>query len=61
MTGRRRHMGEIVDVSDELPHQTASVRCTACKMRFVSVSPVGTDLTTLECLCGATRTLVREK
>jgi len=61
MTGRRRHMGEIVDVSDELPHQTASVRCTACKMRFVSVSPVGPDLTTLECLCGATRTLVREK
>ncbi len=54
-------MGEIVDVSEELPHQTASVRCTACKVRFVSVSPVGTDLTTLECLCGATRTLVREK
>lgn len=54
-------MGDIVDVSDKLPHQVAFVRCTACKKGFVSVSAVGTDLTTLECPCGATRTLVQEK
>jgi len=51
----------IADLTDRLPHQVATVRCTACRKTFVSVSPVGTDLTTLECLCGATRTLVREK
>lgn len=51
----------IADLTERLPHQVATVRCTACRATFVSVSPVGTDLATLECLCGARRCLVREK
>lgn len=44
-------MAQEIDINANVPHKVSEVVCLSCLKRWISVRPVGTRLTELECPC----------